>query len=53
MKSLGSSLKLSATPTNPRRRAPMLGEHTEEVLREHGFSAGEISALRIGVRAYR
>ena len=52
MKSLGSPLKLSATPTNPRRRPPMLGEHTEEV-REYGFSAGEMSALRIGVRAYR
>jgi crotonobetainyl-CoA:carnitine CoA-transferase CaiB-like acyl-CoA transferase len=52
MKSLGSPLKLSTTPTNPRRRPPMLGEHTEEV-REYGFSAGEISALRIGVRAYR
>jgi crotonobetainyl-CoA:carnitine CoA-transferase CaiB-like acyl-CoA transferase len=24
----------------------MLGEHTEEELREYGFSAGEISALR-------
>ena len=46
MKSLGSPLKMSATPTNPRRRAPMLGEHTEQVLREYGFSADEISALR-------
>ena len=46
MKSLGSPLKMSATPTNPRRRAPMLGEHTEEVLREYGFSESEISALR-------
>ena len=42
MKSVGSPLKLSATPTNPRRRAPMLGEHTEEMLRDSGFSAGEI-----------
>jgi len=46
MKSLGSPLKMSATPTNPRRRAPMLGEHTEEVLREYGFSENEVSALR-------
>jgi crotonobetainyl-CoA:carnitine CoA-transferase CaiB-like acyl-CoA transferase len=46
MKSLGSPLKLSATPTNPRRRAPMLGEHTDEVLAEYGFSADEIAALR-------
>jgi formyl-CoA transferase len=46
MKSLGSPLKMSATPTNPRRRAPMLGEHTDEVLRDGGFSPDEISALR-------
>jgi crotonobetainyl-CoA:carnitine CoA-transferase CaiB-like acyl-CoA transferase len=45
MKSLGSPLKLSATPTNP-RRAPMLGEHTEEMLRDSDFSPAEISALR-------
>ena len=46
VRSLGSPLEMSATPTNPRRRAPMLGEHTEEVLREHGFSENEISAMR-------
>jgi len=46
MKSLGSPLKLSATPTNPRRHAPMLGEHSEEVRRDSGFSPAEISALR-------
>jgi formyl-CoA transferase len=34
---LGSPLKLSETPLNPRRRAPLLGEHTEAVLREFGF----------------
>ena len=46
MKSLGSAIKMSGTPANPRRRAPMLGEHTEAVLREYGFSAEEIAALR-------
>ena len=46
MKSLGSPIKLSATPTNPHRRAPMLGEHTDDVLSESGFSADEISSLR-------
>ncbi|MEP7099514.1 MAG: CoA transferase, partial [Burkholderiales bacterium] len=28
------------------RRAPALGEHSDEVLREHGFDATEIAALR-------
>jgi crotonobetainyl-CoA:carnitine CoA-transferase CaiB-like acyl-CoA transferase len=46
MKALGSPLKLSVTPTDARRRAPMLGEHTDAVLLESGFSAGDIAALR-------
>ena len=48
MKTLGSALKMSGTPTNPRRRAPMLGEHTEAVLLEAGFTAGEVAALHEG-----
>ena len=39
-------VKLHATPGTVRRRAPMLGEHTDEVLRELGFSAMEIAALK-------
>jgi len=46
IRSLGSPIKLSATPTDPRRRAPLLGEHTREVLGEAGFSDEEISALQ-------
>jgi formyl-CoA transferase len=46
IKALGSALKLSATPTDPRRRAPLLGEHTGEVLKECGFTDDEIQALR-------
>jgi crotonobetainyl-CoA:carnitine CoA-transferase CaiB-like acyl-CoA transferase len=45
VRSLGSAIKMSETPTDPRRRAPLLGEHTEEVLAENGFTAGEISSL--------
>ncbi|MEX0683391.1 MAG: CoA transferase [Dehalococcoidia bacterium] len=30
------------------RPAPMLGQHTDEVLREHGLSPGEIADLRSG-----
>jgi crotonobetainyl-CoA:carnitine CoA-transferase CaiB-like acyl-CoA transferase len=37
---------LSETPGGIRRRAPLLGEHTHEVLRELGYSDGEITQLR-------
>jgi len=39
-------VRLSATPGGIRHRAPMLGEHTDEVLREIGYSAAEIAELR-------
>src|SRR5437016_3244596 len=41
-----TAVRLSATPGGIRHRAPMLGEHTDEVLREIGYSAEEIAALR-------
>jgi crotonobetainyl-CoA:carnitine CoA-transferase CaiB-like acyl-CoA transferase len=37
---------MSATPLDPRRRAPLLGEHTEAVLRELGFTEAQILRLR-------
>jgi crotonobetainyl-CoA:carnitine CoA-transferase CaiB-like acyl-CoA transferase len=43
---LGPPVKMSATPTRFARLAPILGEHTDEVLREFGLSAAEIAALR-------
>jgi crotonobetainyl-CoA:carnitine CoA-transferase CaiB-like acyl-CoA transferase len=46
LRTLGTPLKMSETPLEVRRRAPMLGEHTEDVLREAGYSGGEILALR-------
>ena len=42
---LGIPVKLSDTPGSIRRPAPLLGEHTAEVLREAGFSDAEIAAL--------
>jgi crotonobetainyl-CoA:carnitine CoA-transferase CaiB-like acyl-CoA transferase len=46
LKTLGSPIKLSASPPDVCRRAPLLGEHTDDVLRETGFSTSEIDALR-------
>ncbi len=38
--------RMSATPGEIRRRAPLLGEHTDEVLGEIGYDTAEIAALR-------
>jgi formyl-CoA transferase len=45
IKTLGAPVKMSATPAIVRRRAPLLGEHTEEVLREAGCDDALIAAI--------
>ena len=45
VKTLGAPVKFSATPTSLTRGAPLLGEHTREVLREHGYSDREAENL--------
>jgi formyl-CoA transferase len=43
--SVGNPIKMSDSPTEV-KRSPLLGEHTEEILSELGFSAEQINALR-------
>ena len=40
------TLSFSATPTTIRRGAPALGEHTDEVLGDIGYTAQQIAGLR-------
>lgn len=46
IKTLGTPVKLSDTPLTPGRPAPMLGQHTDEVLREIGLTTQDIAKVR-------
>ena len=46
LRTLGTPLKLSRTPLVTGRPAPLLGQHTTEVLREAGYSDTEVAELR-------
>ncbi len=46
LRTLGTPIKMSATPLNPRCRAPLLGEHTDAVLHAAGYTDDEIERLR-------
>jgi crotonobetainyl-CoA:carnitine CoA-transferase CaiB-like acyl-CoA transferase len=39
-------MKFSKTPVQYRRPPPLLGEHTDEVLKEMGLAAEDVASLR-------
>ena len=45
--SLGLPIKFSETPGSVRRAAPVLGQHTREVLLEHGFTETEVREMEV------
>jgi crotonobetainyl-CoA:carnitine CoA-transferase CaiB-like acyl-CoA transferase len=45
---VGTPVKFSRMRPSVRRPAPQQGEHTDEILAEHGYSRDDIAALRAG-----
>ena len=43
---IGAPVKFSRTPAKVQRAAPIYGEHTDEVLRDLGYSHAEIEAMQ-------
>jgi crotonobetainyl-CoA:carnitine CoA-transferase CaiB-like acyl-CoA transferase len=46
VKSANNPIKLSDAPVEVRRKSPMVGQHTVEIMREVGYSDEEIRALK-------
>jgi crotonobetainyl-CoA:carnitine CoA-transferase CaiB-like acyl-CoA transferase len=45
VRTIGLPVKFSDTPGDVARSAPLYGQHTREVLREHGFADDEVESL--------
>jgi crotonobetainyl-CoA:carnitine CoA-transferase CaiB-like acyl-CoA transferase len=45
VQTLGHPIKFSDTPASIRRAAPVLGQHSREVLAEAGYDSAEIDAM--------
>jgi crotonobetainyl-CoA:carnitine CoA-transferase CaiB-like acyl-CoA transferase len=45
VKTLGAPVKLSATPARVARAAPVLGQHTREIMKEYGYDEATIERL--------
>jgi crotonobetainyl-CoA:carnitine CoA-transferase CaiB-like acyl-CoA transferase len=45
-KATGHPIRFSQTPVTPTAGAPVLGEHSESVLRQFGYSDKEIAELK-------
>jgi crotonobetainyl-CoA:carnitine CoA-transferase CaiB-like acyl-CoA transferase len=45
VKTIGLPVKFSDTPGNVKHGAPVLGEHSRAILREHGYDEAEIETL--------
>jgi len=48
VKIVGPAVRLSATPPTVERAAPLIGQHTDEILSENGFSQAEIRTFYEG-----
>ena len=46
VKMVGPMLKMSETPLEPTQPSPALGQHTEDVLLQHGYTTAQLEQLR-------